>query len=102
MNETVEAFVVFMHASVSGRILPEHFNFTFGKVPNFICVNSANREFETCLRLVEMFSHSGDWILDVNLPEAGGVAAVTIKRNCLILVKTEEEEREARRKLKEL
>ena len=76
MVQAVEGFVVH-HAAASGRLLQEHLNFQCGMVENHLTVKADNKDFETCKRLIELFSHPGEWILDINLPQ--GVLFYTLQ-----------------------
>ena len=72
MKDSVSAFLVF-HAAVGQRTLPEHFNFDASVgIDNFLLVEGETlRESSEKLmeKLVGMFSHPGDWVLDINLPK---------------------------------
>ena len=67
MVKAVDGFLIY-HAAIGNRLLPDHFNFQSG-VGNFFVVNAEHRWLEICQRLVEWFSHPGDWIVDVNIPQ---------------------------------
>lgn len=69
MKDSVSSFLVY-HAAVGQRTLPEHFNFDVSVgIENYVLVEGENGREKLVKKLVEIFSHPGDWILDVNLPE---------------------------------
>ena len=76
MVQAVEGFVVH-HAAASGRLLQEHFNFQCGMVENHMTVDADNKDFQRCKRLIELLSHPGEWVLDINLPQ--GVLFYTLR-----------------------
>ena len=70
MIPCVHGFLMY-HAAVGQRVLPDHFNFKSDsdEARNFFMVKEENSEIETCVRLVELFSRPGDWILDIRVPK---------------------------------
>ena len=66
--QPVEGYVVH-HAGISGRVLQEHFYFKSKMVENYVAVHAQNKDLEICKRLIEMFSHPGERVLAINLPE---------------------------------
>jgi hypothetical protein len=70
MISCVEAFLVH-HAAVGDKVLPDHLNFGDESISNFIGDDIAN-EKQIHQKLIELFSHEHDWILDVNSSKGKG------------------------------
>ena len=67
MVKATEGFVVY-HAAIGQRALPDHFNFG-SDVSNFMVLNAKEKDPQLWSRLIKLFSHPGDWVLDINIPQ---------------------------------
>ena len=63
MVSSLQAFLVY-HAAVGHKILPEHFNWhpSSSKEDFFVAEDKQDAQ----MQLVKLFSHDGDWVLDMN------------------------------------